>query len=95
LSCSFVPNPLSSTLSWAFERLVETGCIEVQTQTQIVLPFAVFTGQPQRAELRAIALEIDGANCVNLGSLDYAADLYPLVAAGKQNGDRGYFCRKE
>src|SRR5207302_2662184 len=47
--------------------------------------------QPQCAELRAIALEIDAANASTLDLLDYAANLYPLVAAGKQNGEQGLF----
>jgi len=81
-----------STLSWLLERLVETDCIEVHTEkaersyTLLCSPW-----QPQCAELRAIALEIDGANASTLDLLDYASSLYPLVAAGKQNGEQGLF----
>ena len=76
-----------STLSWLLERLVETGCIEVQkANADRSYRLLCSPWQPQRAELRAIALEIDGANASTLDLLDYAADLYPLVAAGKQNG---------
>jgi SAM-dependent methyltransferase len=81
-----------STLSWLLERLVETGCIEVQNaNADRSYRLRCSPWQPQRAELRAIALEIDGANASTLDLLDYAADLYPLVAAGKQNGEQGLF----
>ena len=44
LSYSFFPNPLWLYLSWLLERLVETGCIEVQKGKRgSFLPFAVFT----------------------------------------------------
>ncbi len=82
----------ASTLSWLLERLVETGCIEVQkANADRSYRLRCSPWQPQRAELRAIALEIDGANASTLDLLDYAADLYPLVAAGKQNGEQGLF----
>jgi len=86
------PSRFRSTLDWLLERLVETGCIEAQTENAersyrlICSPW-----QPQCAELRAIALEIDSANAATLDLLDYAASLYPLVAAGKQNGEQGLF----
>ena len=86
------PSRFRSTLGWLLERLVETGCIEAQTENAersyrlICSPW-----QPQCAELRAIALEIDSANAATLDLLDYAASLYPLVAAGKQNGEQGLF----
>src|SRR5437016_13825512 len=86
------PSRFRSTLGWLLERLVETGCIEAQTENAersyrlICSPW-----QPQCAELRAIALEIDAANASTLDLLDYAANLYPLVAAGKQNGEQGLF----
>jgi SAM-dependent methyltransferase len=86
------PTRFRSTLGWLLERLVETGCIEVQTENaehsyRLLRP----PWQPQCAELRTIALEIDGANASTLDLLDYAASLYPLVAAGKQNGEQGLF----
>src|SRR5438034_5912430 len=74
-----------STLSWLLERLVETGCIEVQkTNADRSYRLLCSPWQPQRAELRAIALEIDGANASTLDLLDYAADLYPLVARSEE-----------
>jgi SAM-dependent methyltransferase len=80
------------TLSWLLERLVETGCIEVRkADADRSYRLLCSPWQPQCAELRAIALEIDGANASTLDLLDYAANLYPLVAAGKQNGEQGLF----
>ena len=81
-----------STLSWLLERVVETGCIEVQkANPERSYRLLCSLWQPQCAELRAIALEIDGANASTLDLLDYAANLYPLIAAGKQNGEQGLF----
>jgi SAM-dependent methyltransferase len=83
----------SSILSWLMHRLVETGCIAVETTRdgqrlyRLVSPL----WPPQCAELRQVALEIDPANASTIDLLDYAASLYPLVAAGKQNGEQGLF----
>src|SRR5207302_8140733 len=77
---------------WLLERLVETGCIAVETENRersYRLRYSPW--QSRCAELRAIALEIDGANASTLDLLDYAASLYPLVAVGKQNGEQGLF----
>jgi SAM-dependent methyltransferase len=74
------------------ERLVETGCVEVEkTNADRSYRLLCLPWQPQCAELRAIALEIDGANASTLDLLDYAANLYPLIASGKQNGEQGLF----
>jgi SAM-dependent methyltransferase len=86
------PTRFSPTLSWLLQRLVETGCIEVQKgNAEPSYRLLCSPWQPQCAELRAIGLEIDGANASTLDLLDYAASLYPLVAAGKQNGEQGLF----
>jgi len=86
------PRRFRSTLGWLLERLVETGCIEVETKNaERSYRLVSSPWKPQCAELRAIALEIDGANASTLDLLDYAASLYPLVAAGKQNGEQGLF----
>jgi SAM-dependent methyltransferase len=86
------PTRFSPTLSWLLQRLVETGCIEVQTENaERSYRLLCSLWQPQCAELRAIGLAIDGANASTLDLLDYAASLYPLVAAGKQNGEQGLF----
>jgi len=83
----------SSTLSWLLQRLVETGCIEVETTNdgQRVYRLLSRPWSPRCPELRQIALGIDPANASTLDLLDYAASLYPAVAAGKQNGEQGLF----
>src|SRR4029453_3287620 len=86
------PARFSPTLAWLLERLVETSCIEAETQNgRRLYRLASLPWQPQCAQLRAIALNIDPANASTLDLLDYAASLYPLVAAGKQNGEQGLF----
>src|SRR5438105_8738660 len=86
------PTRFRSTLGWLLERLVETGCIGIETENSERSYRLLWSPwQPQCAELRAIALEIDGANASTLDLLDYAASLYPLVAGGKQNGEQGLF----
>jgi len=81
-----------STLSWLLERLVETGCIEVQNaNADRSYHLRCSPWQPQRAELRAIALEIDGAKRQPWISSIMLQIFTPLVAAGKQNGEQGLF----
>jgi SAM-dependent methyltransferase len=82
-----------STLSWLLHRVVETGCVEVQTTNDGERVYCLLSRPwpPQCPELRQIALEIAPANASTLDLLDYAASLYPLVAAGKQNGEQGLF----
>jgi len=83
----------SSTLSWLLQRLVETGCIEIETKNDGQRLYRLLSRPwpPQCPELRQIALGIDPANASTLDLLDYAATLYPPVAAGKQNGEQGLF----
>lgn len=83
----------SSTLGWLLQRVVETGCIAVETPKdgQRLYRLASSPWRPQRSELRQIALGIDPANASTLDLLDYAASLYPPIAAGKQNGEQGLF----
>jgi SAM-dependent methyltransferase len=83
----------SSAVSWLLQRLVETGCVEVETASdgQRVYRLLSWPWPPQCSELRQIALKIDPANAATLDLLDYAAGLYPLVAAGKQTGEQGLF----
>src|SRR5438132_5832058 len=83
----------SSTLNWLSQRLVETGCVEVETTNDGQCRYRLLSRPwpPQCPELRQIALGIDPANASTLDLLDYAASLYPLVAAGKQNGEQGLF----
>ncbi len=81
----------SSTLGWLLQRLVETGCIEIETANGRLYRLRSQPWPPQCSELRQIALGIDPANASTLDLLDYAASLYPAVAAGKQNGEQGLF----
>ena len=83
----------SSTLSWLLQRLVETGCVEVETTNDGRRVYRLLSRPwpPQCPELREIALGIDPANAATLDLLDYAAGLYPLVATGKQTGEQGLF----
>jgi SAM-dependent methyltransferase len=86
------PARFGPTLSWLLQRLIETGSIEIETDnSQRSYRLTSPLWQPDCAELRAIALEVDGANASTLDLLDYAASLYPLVAGGKQNGEQGLF----
>ena len=83
----------SSILSWLLQRLVETGCVEAETTNDGQRLYRLLSRPwpPQCPELRQIALKIDPANASTLDLLDYAAGLYPSVAAGKQNGEQGLF----
>jgi len=75
------------------QRLVETGCIKIESADDGQRLYRL-RSQPwpsQCSELRQIALGIDPANASTLDLLDYAAGLYPAVAAGKQNGEQGLF----
>ena len=83
----------NSTLSWLLQRLVETGCIELETTNDGQRFYRLLSQPwpPQCPELRQIALRIDPANASTLDLLDYAASLYPPLAAGKQNGEQGLF----
>lgn len=83
----------ASTLDWLLQRIVETGCVEVQPTSngQRVYRLLSRPWPPQCAELRQIALEIDPANISTLDLLDYAANLYPAIALGKQRGEQGLF----
>src|SRR5262249_14504395 len=83
----------SSTLDWLLRRLLEIGCVEVETTNdgQRVYRLLSRPWPPQCLELRQIALGVDRANASTLDLLDYAANLYPAVAAGKQNGEQGLF----
>ena len=75
-------------LRWILERLVESGCVETQTNTRI--RFYRLRYAPCEADLkrfRAVGLSIDPSNAATLDLLDHAASLYPAVASGRQSGD--------
>ena len=85
---SFQPR-FKFALRWILERLVQTGCVEVQTNRN--LRFYRLRYPPWEADLKrfhAIGLSIDPANAPTLDLLDHAASLYPAVASGRQSGDR-------
>jgi SAM-dependent methyltransferase len=84
---SFQPR-FKFALRWILERLVETGCAEVQTNTNI--RFYRLKYPPWEADLKrlhAVGLSIDPGNAATLDLLDHAASLYPAVASGQQSGD--------
>jgi SAM-dependent methyltransferase len=88
---SFQPH-FRSALSWLLERLIETGCIEAQTNGEsrsYRLRHAPW--QPEPARLREIGLEIDPGNAPTLALLDEAVSAYPAVARGEQSGEQGLF----
>jgi SAM-dependent methyltransferase len=88
---SFQPR-FSSALGWLLERLVETDCIEVRTDDDTrFYRLRRAPWRPELARLRAIGLEIDGANAPTLDLLDHAASLYPGVARGEQTGEQALF----
>jgi SAM-dependent methyltransferase len=84
---SFQPR-FKFALRWILERLVETGCVEAQTNRNI--RFYRLRYPPWEADLKrfhAIGLSIDPGNAATLNLLDHAASLYPAVASGRQSGD--------
>jgi SAM-dependent methyltransferase len=88
---SFQPR-FSFALSWVLERLIETCCVETQTNNDTrSYRLRGNLWEPQLAHLRAIGLEIDRANAATLDLLDEAAKLYPTVARGEQTGEQALF----
>jgi len=88
---SFQPR-FSPALGWLFERLIETGCVEVRTEDNTrFYRLAHVPWQPDLARLREVGLEIDRANAPTLDLLDEAAKLYPVVARGEQSGEQLLF----
>ena len=82
----------SSALGWLFERLIETGCVDVQIEDNTrSYRFKRAPWQPNLARLRELGLEIDRTNAPTLDLLDEAANLYPSVARGEQTGEQGLF----
>ncbi len=90
LSC-FQPR-FKLALEWILARLVETGCVEMQDHGTIRLyRLGTMTWQPDLKRLRAFGVNIDPSNSATLDLLDYAANLYPVVATGRQSGDQNLF----
>src|SRR5262245_15917603 len=78
-------------LQWILTRLLETGCIEAQRDSET----ASFHLQnppwkPDLKYFRELGLSIDRANTGTLDLMDYAASAYPAVATG-QSGDNNLF----
>jgi SAM-dependent methyltransferase len=79
-------------LQWILARLLETGCIEAQSDRRT--RFYRLGKTPWKLDLkyvRALGLNIDPANAATLDLLDYAASAYPAVATGRQSGDHNLF----
>src|SRR5438552_4432685 len=76
-------------LHWMLTRLVETGCVEVQTDCGTrSYRLRKRPWQPDLECLRALAFNIDPGNAATLDLLDHAAKLYGIVATGEKNGDQ-------
>ena len=79
-------------LQWILARLVETGCIEAQTDRGTrSYRLGKTPWKPDLKYVRAVGLNIDPANAATLDLLDYAASAYPAVATGRQSGDHNLF----
>lgn len=79
-------------LQWILARLVETGSVEVQGDgTTRSYRLQNMPWQPDLKRLRAFGVNIDPANAATLDLLDHAANLYPVVATGRQSGDQNLF----
>jgi SAM-dependent methyltransferase len=76
-------------LHWMLTRLVETGCVEVQSDSGVrSFRLRKMPWQPDLKCLRALALNIDPGNTATLDLLDHAARLYGIVANGEKSGDQ-------
>ena len=76
-------------LHWILTRLIETGCIEVQSESGArSYRLRKTPWQPNLRCLRAMALNIDPGNAATLDLLDHAARLYEIVATDDKNGDQ-------
>ena len=79
-------------LQWILTRLVETGCIEAQTDRGArSYRLGKTQWKPDLKYVRELGLNIDPANTAALDLLDYAASAYPAVATGRQSGDHNLF----
>ncbi len=76
-------------LDWILARLIETGCIEVQSDSGTrSYRLRKTPWQPDLKCLRAFVLNIDPANAATLDMLDHAARLYGIVATSEKSGDQ-------
>ena len=75
-------------LDWILTRLVETGCVDVQSDSatrSYLLRKTPWQSEVKR--LHALALNVDPGNAATLDLLDHAASLYGSVATG-ESGDQ-------
>ena len=79
-------------LQWILERLIETSCVEVQSDSGLrSYRLRNAPWKPDLKYLHALGLNIDPANAATLDLLDYAANAYPSLAMGRQSGDHNLF----
>jgi SAM-dependent methyltransferase len=79
----------SLAIEWILERLVETGSVEMQADGATrSYRLRNTPWLPDLKCLRALGVKIDPANAATLDLLDHAANLYPLVATGRQSSDQ-------
>ena len=76
-------------LQWILTRLIETGCIEMRSDSGIrSYRLRKIPWQPDLKRLRTMALNIDPGNAATLDLLDHAASLYGIVATAEKSGDQ-------
>src|SRR5262249_16382815 len=79
-------------LQWILARLLETGCVEAQSDREIgCYRLGKAQWHSDLGSLRTLALNIDPAHAATLDLLDYAAGAYPAAATGQQSGDHNLF----
>jgi len=72
-------------LHWILTRLIETGCVEVQSDSGTrSYRLRKTPWQPDLRRLRALALNIDPGNAATLDLLEHAASFYRIVATGEK-----------
>ncbi|HEY2679794.1 MAG TPA: hypothetical protein VGI59_00595, partial [Candidatus Udaeobacter sp.] len=76
-------------LHWILTRLVEAGCVDVQSDSGTrSYRLRNTPWQPDLKALRALAFNIDPGNAATLDLLDHAASLYRILATGEKSGDQ-------
>ena len=79
-------------LCWILTRLVEPGCVAVQSDSGTrSYRLGKTRWKPDLKYIRELGVNIDPANAATLDLLDYAASAYPAVATGRQSGDHNLF----
>lgn len=82
----------SVALRWILTRLLETGCVELQSDDgNLSYRLVKKPWKPDLKYVRTVGLNIDPVNAATLDLLDYAASAYPSVATGRQNSDHNLF----